>query len=190
MITYRFSRQRNRRFKVLYLAVIIALLVSLFPQVVGQPIPTALAHNLQTRFVYMYMDSATQAMLDARMAAPGWLPPTALLQVNDELGIVIKVMPKDGTNTGVGGHVDFYVPNGVTVLDAAYVIPDGAGGYVQVAMKGQSPIAIGDGPIGAKTTTEMAGIPAVGPNINNVTELPATAGGLHRGSLSDQLRNP
>ena len=184
MITYRFSRQRNRRFKVLYLAVIIALLVSLFPQVVGQPIPTALAHNLQTRFVYMYMDSATQAMLDARMAAPGWLPPTALLQVNDELGIVIKVMPKDGTNTGVGGHVDFYVPNGVTVLDAAYVIPDGAGGYVQVAMKGQSPIAIGDGPIGAKTTTEMAGIPAVGPNINNVTELPATAGGLHRGTLA------
>ena len=104
MITYRFSRQRNRRFKVLYLAVIIALLVSLFPQVVGQPIPTALAHNLQTRFFYMYMDPATQAMLDARMAAPGWLPPTALLQVNDELGIVIKVMPKDGTNTGVGGH--------------------------------------------------------------------------------------
>ena len=76
------------------------------------------------------------------------------------------------------------MPNGVTVVDAAYVIPDGAGGFVPMAMKGQSPIAVGDGPIGAKTTTEMAGIPAVGPNIVGVTELPATAGGLHRGTIA------
>ena len=178
-------RRRTRRSAWFAIIVILSLIVGMAPDILpGVEAPTASAHNLQTRMVYMYMDPATQAMLDARMAAPGWAPPTPLLQVGDEVGLIIKVMPRDGTNTGVGGHIDFYVPNGVTVVDAAYVIPDGAGGYIPVAMKGQSPIAIGDGPIGAKTTTEMAGIPVVGPNINGVTELPATAAGLHRGTIA------
>ncbi len=74
-----------------------------------------------------------------------------MLQGNDIVGLMIKVVPDSGTTTGVGGYVDFYVPNGVQVLDAAYVEPDGGGGYDRAAMKGQSPIAIGDGPVGAKT---------------------------------------
>ena len=40
----------------------------------------------------------------------------------------------------------------------AYVVPDGAGGFTKVAMKGQSPIAIGAGPIGAKTTSQLIGL--------------------------------
>jgi hypothetical protein len=178
------ERGTQRRMALLGIATILSLLVSLFPQVVGQPLPAASAHNLQTRMVYMFFDPDTQTMLDNRMANPLWTPPDPLLQAGDELGLIIKVVPRDGTTTGVGGHVDFYVPNGVTVLDAAYIIPNGTGGYDRTAMKGQSPIAIGDGPIGAKTTTEMAGIPAVGPNINSVTTLPATAAGLHRGTIA------
>ena len=108
------------------LLTILSLLVSLFPQVVGQPVPTASAHNLQTKMVYMFFDPNTQTMLDTRIAGPSWTPPTPLLQVDDELGIIIKVVPTDGTTTGVGGHVDFYVPNGVTVVDAAYLLPGDA----------------------------------------------------------------
>ena len=173
------------------LLTILSLLVSLFPQVVGQPMPTASAHNLQTKMVYMFFDPNTQAMLDTRIAGPTWTPPTPLLKVNDELGIIIKVVPKDGTTTGVGGHVDFYVPNGVTVVDAAYLMPgdanpaDGISGYDKVPMKGQSLIAIGAGPIGAKTTSQLIGLGAVGPNVLGYSTDPVvTSTGLHRGTIS------
>ncbi len=126
------------------------------------------AHNLQTRMVYMFFDPETQACIDARLevttpypppvlllvclACRSWAPGQPVLQVGDELGIIIKVIPRDGTTTGVGGHIDFYVPEGVEVVDVGYVIPNGAGGYDKAAMKGQSPIAVGAGPIGAKAT--------------------------------------
>ena len=149
------------------------------------------AHNLQTKMVYMFFDPNTQQDLDVRAADPGFTPGTdELLQVGDELGLIIKVIPKDGTNTGVGGHVDFYVPNGVEVIDAAYLLPgdsnpgDGISGYDKVPMKGQSLIAIGDGPIGAKTTAQIAGIAPVGPNVNGVTQVPADSTGLHLGTVS------
>ena len=127
------------------------------------------AHNLQTKMVSMVFDGDTLAMLDARIDAGRLGSGNPLLQVGDELGMVIKVMPRDGTNTGVGGYVDFYVPNGVTVIDAGYVVPDGSGDYNLIPMKGQSLIAIGDGPIGAKATPELSGL-TLGPNINGVTD--------------------
>ena len=102
--------------------------------------------------------------------------PTPLLEVNDKVGIIIKVVPRDGTTTGVGGHVDFYVPNGVTVEDVAYLMPgdanpaDGISGYDQVPMKGQSLIAVGAGPIGAKTTAQLIGLGSVGPNVLGSTD--------------------
>ena len=92
---------------------------------------TIYAHNLQTKMVYMFFDPTTQACLDARIdgtalpagcqAYPGWAPGQPLLKVDDDLGLVIKVVPRDGTTTGVGGHVDFYVPNGVEVTDVGYL---------------------------------------------------------------------
>ena len=149
------------------------------------------AHNLQTKMVYMFFDPDTQAFLDARMEDPSWVPGTPLLQVDDELGLIIKVVPRDGTNTGVGGHIDFYVPNGVQVVDVAYLQPsdsdptDGITGYDKVPMKGQSPIAVGDGPVGAKATAELIGLPAVGPNVNGVTENPVVpTDGTHRGTIA------
>ena len=187
------------------LLTILSLLVSLFPQVVGQPMPTASAHNLQTRMVYMFFDPATQACLDARIARSvcfrrsipvarpaarrclgGWVPGDPFFQTNDEVGVIIKVVPRDGTTTGVGGHIDFYVPDGVEVTDVAYVVPDGAGGFDKVAMKGQSPIAIGAGPIGAKTTAQLVGLSATyssaASGLSSTAVNPAT--GLHRGTIS------
>lgn len=144
------------------------------------------AHNLQTRMVSMFMDDATQAMLDDRMANPGWTPPDPLLQVGDELGLIIKVVPRDGTTTGVGGHVDFYVPNGVEVVDVGYLVPDGLGGFIKSAMKGQSPIAVGAGPIGAKTTAQLIGLTdtytSTASGLSSTTVNPAT--GLHLGTIA------
>lgn len=145
--------------------------------------PTVLlAHNLQTKMVGMFFDKTTLDMLDARIAG-GWVPGTPLLQVGDQLGIVIKGVPRDGTNTGVGGYLDFYVPNGVTVIDAGYVVPDGTGDYDQVPMKGQSPIAIGNGSIGAHSTAALIGL-NLGPNVLGITEAAVTPAGVHRGTLA------
>ncbi|MBM4460398.1 MAG: DUF11 domain-containing protein, partial [Chloroflexi bacterium] len=181
--------------QILYLAMIMALVLSFAPQAVpGFEVSTAHAHNLQTKMVYMYFDPDTQALLDNRIAGldpgyPGFGPGSPLLKVGDELGLIIKVVPRDGTTTGVGGYIDFYVPDGMTVLDAAYVIPgsnpaDGLGGYDKIAMKGQAPIPVGAGPIGAKVKTELIGL-TLGPNINGVTEKAAADGtGLMRGTVA------
>ncbi len=176
---------------------ILALLLSMFPQVAGLPVPAAEAHNLQTRMVYMFFDPDTQACLDARIAgtplpagcAPlptGWAPGDPLLQPGDEVGVIIKVVPRDGTTTGVGGHIDFYIPNGVQVTDVGYVVPNGAGGYDKVAMKGQSPIAIGAGPVGPKTTAQLIGLTDIytstASGLSSTAVNPAT--GLHLGTIA------
>ena len=159
------------------------------------------AHNLQTKMVYMFFDPATQNCLDARIAQttpypaecasvlpalpPGWTPGDPILQNNDELGMIIKVIPRDGTTTGVGGHVDFYVPNGVEVIDVGYVLPNGSGGYDKVPMKGQSLIAEGAGPIGASTTAELSGLSGASyASPNGTTTSPVGAGGIHKGTIA------
>jgi hypothetical protein len=103
---------------------------------------SATAHNLQTKMVYMFFDPDTQQLLDDRIDGldtcfPSHVAPDPLLHgaqlcddsvtpyFGDELGIIIKVIPRDGTTTGVGGHVDFYVPDGLTVVDTAYLLPGG-----------------------------------------------------------------
>jgi len=175
----------------------------------------AVAHNLQTKMVYMFFDPDTQEMLDERIAGndpcfTSYSPPDPLLRgeglcdngttsyPGDELGIIIKVIPRDGTTTGVGGHIDFYVPNGLEVIEVAYLLPgsdpsDGLSGYDKVPMKGQSLIATGDGPVGAKATPQLIGLtgvncPAGGcdyTNINGVTQDPVVnASGLHRGTIA------
>ena len=167
----------------------------------------AVAHNLQTKMVYMFFDPDTQTMLDARIDGndpcfSSYAPPDPLLRgagscddlvtpyPGDELGLIIKVVPRDGTTTGVGGHVDFYVPNGLEVIEVAYLQPgsdpsDGLTGYDKVPMKGQSLIAVGDGPVGAKATAELIGLTGTYTNYNLVTEDPVvTASGLHRGTIA------
>jgi hypothetical protein len=188
----------QRRFAWVAIATVLALLLNLGQGLLpGTTAPTASAHNLQTRMVYMFFDPDAQACLDARIEGtplpagcaplpPGWQVGDPLLQVGDELGVIIKVVPRDGTTTGVGGHVDFYVPNGVQVVDVGYVVPDGEGGYDKVAMKGQSPIAIGAGPVGAKTTAQLVGLADVyastASGLSSTAVNPAT--GLHRGTIA------
>lgn len=177
-----------RRLAWLNIAIILTVLFSFFQGMIPGNLrnltKTALAHNLQTEMVNMFLDSATQALLDGKVAG-GWTPGTPILTPGDTVGLYIKVIPRETTTTGVGGHVDFYIPDGTTVLDAAYVVPDGSGGYIEVGMKGQSPIATGDGPIGAKSTSQLIGMPAVGPNINGITANPVVpATGLHRGTIA------
>ncbi|MCB0073919.1 MAG: DUF11 domain-containing protein, partial [Caldilineaceae bacterium] len=141
--------------------------------------PVASAHNLDQRMVYMFFDPDTQATLDARIAG-GWVPGTPLLQTNDEIGLIIKVIPTDGTDTGVGGYVNFYVPDGVEVIDAAYVLPDGSGGYTDIPMKGQAPMpAVG---AGGDPTPNLVGITR-GPNILGTTSKIVTDANKNLGTL-------
>lgn len=184
------THRSPHRQRILTIAMLLAIVLSLFPQALpGVDVPPASAHNLQTRNVYAYFDPDTQAMLDARIGSPGWTPPTPLLQVGDEIGLVIKGVPRDGTTTGVGGYIDFYIPNGVTVIDAAYLRPgdavaDGITGFDRVPMKGQSPIAVGAGSIGAKAQTALINL-TLGPNINGVSEKAVADGtGLMRGTIA------
>jgi hypothetical protein len=172
-------------------ATLVALICSIVLPIMapGFAAPTASAHNLQTKMVGMFFDNTTQDMLDTRIAGNGLEippyggPPEPLLRVGDKLGIVIKVVPRNGTNTGVGGYIDFYVPNGVTVVDAGYVVPDGTGDYDLIPMKRQSLIAFGDGPIGAHSTAALTGL-TLGPNINGVTAAAVDATGLHRDTIA------
>jgi uncharacterized repeat protein (TIGR01451 family) len=150
------------------------------------------AHNLQTKMNWMFFDPATEQMIEDRIAArtPGDTSP--VLVVGDKLGIIIKVVPQDGTTTGVGGYIDFYIPNGTRVTDVAYVIPDGAGDYTQVPMKGQSLIAVGNGPVGTNCTPELAETSfgegdhlVLGPNYNGVTADAVDAtDGCHNGTIA------
>ncbi len=203
---------RGGRFKWLVnSALALVLLCGVYP---------APAHNLQTKMVHMFFDPDTRAMLDERIAGndpcfPSYTPPDPLLRSpqtcedgvttypGDELGIIIKVIPRDGTQTGVGGHIDFYVPNGLEVVEVAYLLPgsnpgDGLSGYDKVPMKGQSLIATGDGPVGGKATTELIGLTSTNcpagdlggsactyTNVNTVTQDPVVnASGLHRGTIA------
>ncbi len=184
------ARSFQRRMAWTGIVTILALLISLFPQVAGLPVPTAEAHNLNASVVYVFFDPDTQAMLDARIAG-GWVPGTPLLQDAssplgpDELGIIIKIVPDEGTTTGVGGYTTFYVPDGLQVLDAAFLLPgsnpaDGITDWDKVPAKGQARMpAVG---AGGEPTVSLVGITR-GPNILGVTSPIVTAANTNLGTL-------
>ena len=72
------------------------------------------------------------------------------------------------------------------VIDVAYAQPShiDARGFATIPMKGQSPIAIGAGAIGAKAATGLTGYTYPSANILGVNEAPVTAGGLSRGTIA------
>ena len=94
-------------------------------------------------------------------------------------------MPDEGTTTGVGGYTTFYMPNGVQVVDAAFLMPgdliaDGITGFDKVPTKGQAQMPIvgaGGGP-----TVSLVGITR-GPNILGVTSPIVTAANANLGTL-------
>lgn len=149
---------------------------------VALALPVGQAHNLDTRATGIYFDAQQVALMNARAAVN-----QPLVQVGDKFWIVIKTTAGPGTTTGVGGYQTFYVPPGMKVIDAAYVLPVSTvtdpRGFKEIPMKGQSPIAIGAGPVGAKSTPELAGLTLPGANGLGFVTAPMTAAGLHRGTL-------
>ena len=183
--TGRRVQSSQRRMTLVGIATILSLLLSLFPQVVGMPVPTASAHNLDASAIYVYFDPNTQAYLDNLITTNQRPVGQPLLRPGDELGLIIKALPLDGTSTGVGGYTTFYVPNGVQVVDAAYIMPgdliaDGITGFDKVSMKGQAQMPIvgaGGGP-----TVSLVGITR-GPNILGVTSPIVTAANANLGTV-------
>ena len=175
----------QRRLTWVGLITIFTMLLSLFPQVVGMPVPTASAHNLDASAIYVYFDPNTQAYLDNLITTNQRPAGQPLLRPGDELGLIIKAIPLDGTTTGVGGYTTFYVPNGVQVVDAAYIMPgdliaDGITGYDKVPMKGQAQMPIVGA--GGDPTVSLVGI-SRGPNILGVTSPIVTAGNTNLGTV-------
>ena len=75
------KRSRPRLQLTLRIAVLFAVLVGLVIQALpGMETTTALAHNLQTKIVYMFLDQDAQDLLDIRIADPSWVPGTPILQ--------------------------------------------------------------------------------------------------------------
>ncbi|MEY3480609.1 MAG: hypothetical protein RIQ71_1384 [Verrucomicrobiota bacterium] len=110
----------------------------------------------------------------------------SLIQPGDEFWVSMKTTPGPGTVTGVGGYMTFYVPGGFQVADAAYVTPSSSDprGFIDAPIDGQSPIALGAGPIGAKVATGLTGYAYPSNNILGVNEAPTTSAGISRGTIA------
>ena len=153
------------------------------------------AHYLPTRHVYLYFDEATQAFLDDRISN-GHPAGTPILQNGDEVAFVIKIVPRDGEGTGAGGHVDFYIPDGTQVIDAAYIVPGGdlSDGIIEFDKRPiKSPSLItGDEGAGGNANAAVGSLIPLrtapggphGPNILGNTNEIVDAGGVHRGTIA------
>lgn len=139
------------------------------------------AHNLDTRATGIQFAQDFVQTMSQRAASR-----VPLVQVGDEFWITIKTTPGPGTTTGVGGYQTFYVPEGFQVIDAAYAQTSNTDprGFIAVPMKGQSPIAIGAGPIGSNVGNGLTGFSYPAPNVLGINEAPVTAGGRARGTLA------
>ncbi len=146
---------------------------------------TLRAHNLDTRSTSIaYAPDFLQIMA----TRAGSQPALPLVRVGDQFWVILKTTPGPGTTTGVGGYQTFYVPPGVKVVGAAYVQPVATSvdprGFIEIPMKGQSPIAIGSGPQGGKTTADLIGLTLPGANGLGINEDPLTGAGVHRGTIA------
>ncbi|MFU8896692.1 MAG: SdrD B-like domain-containing protein, partial [Gammaproteobacteria bacterium] len=141
----------------------------------------AQAHNLDSLATSIHFADDQVELMNTRALAN-----QPLIQVGDEFWVVLMTTPGPGTNTGVGGYQTFYVPPGAQVVDVAYVLPDPSDprGFRNIPMKGQSPIAIGSGPIGAASTPELIGFELPGLNGLGFRTDPVTAAGVDRGTLA------
>ncbi|NND82955.1 MAG: DUF11 domain-containing protein [Gammaproteobacteria bacterium] len=160
------------------------------------------AHYLPTRHVYLFFDGFTLDLLTSRTNNMG----NQLFQNGDEVGFIIKIVPRGGTGTGAGAHADFYVPNGTTVIDAAFVQPggdttDGLKNFDRLPMGRPSPIVEVNGGVGTTPamTTGAGGVVGVvtddcvnaggtagalmGPNVLGNCGDRVDAAGVHRGTI-------
>ncbi|MEI7865564.1 MAG: hypothetical protein WCI38_09350, partial [Chthoniobacterales bacterium] len=139
------------------------------------------AHNLDTASTAVQYADDFIATMKSR-ASNG----QTLIQAGDEFWLSMKTTPGPGTTTGVGGYMTFYIPSGYQVADAAYVTPSSTDprGFASASIQGQSPIAVGAGPVGAKVATGMTGYTYPSNNILGVNEAPITSAGISRGTIA------
>ncbi len=178
------TRRRSRRLQaILAFAVITAVVLQPIVPIVqiflDVPVPEADAHNLDTVMTSVDYDAQTVALINQRAQAGS----TPLLRTGDEVGMIIKVTPTNGTATGAGGYVDFYVPNQAQVIDAAYMRPDANGNLQFAPMKGPALDPLGYGPISPASTAALIGL-TLGPSITGITSPTVNSTGLHLGTLA------
>lgn len=139
------------------------------------------AHNLDTTSTALQYSADFIETMKTR-ASNG----QTLIQPGDEFWVSMKTTPGPGTVTGVGGYMTFYVPGGFQVADAAYVTPSSSDprGFINAPIDGQSPIALGAGPIGAKVATGLTGYAYPSNNILGVNQAPTTTNGISRGTIA------
>jgi large repetitive protein len=143
--------------------------------------PNLFAHNLDTTSTALQYSADFIETMKTR-ATNG----QALIQPGDEFWVAMKTTPGPGTTTGVGGYMTFYVPGGFQVADAAYVTPSSSDprGFINAPIDGQSPIALGAGPVGAKLATGLTSYVYPSNNILGVNEAPTTSAGISRGTIA------
>lgn len=139
------------------------------------------AHNLDTLATSISFENEYLETMSQRASVN-----QQLIQVGDEFWVMSKTTPGPGTQTGVGGYQTFYVPPGMEVVDAAYVLPDPSDprGFRNISMKGQSSIAIGNGSIAQSSTPELFGYTFPGVNGLGFKSEPVTGAGKDRGTLA------
>ena len=139
----------------------------------------AKGHNLDQRADFIGFDDVTLARMQQRQAAG-----QALIQVGDVVGLIVKASPTVGTPTGAGGYTTFFVPVGTQVVGAQYGRIDSSGRFMEMPMKGQSLVALGDGARGAASQNSLKGL-ELGPNILGVKALTVDSGnGKMRGTIA------
>lgn len=160
--------------KIRYLILIFTLLLAVLVQTRSVD-----AHYLNMTQAWALMDQATLDMISDRAAVND----QPLIRAGDEITLVMKAYPDDGTQFGAGGYMTFFIPEGTQVVDTAYVYPDGGGGYAEIPVKQPSPTDDDGGDRGADSIPELIGLVA-GPNAIGRSEPMVNAAGATRGTLA------
>lgn len=126
---------------------------------------TSWSHNLDMQINYLIFDKETTALVQSRAAAN-----QPLMQAGDTVGVILKATPNAGTKTGAGGYSTFFVPVGSQIVGAEYGVVQDNGTFQPLAMKGQSPLVHGQGPIDVQAPASLAGF-TLGPNVLGVSSL-------------------
>lgn len=136
------------------------------------------AHYLNMTQAWALMDQDTLDLISTRVQNDD----QPLIRAGDEITLVMKAFPDDGTNFGAGGYMTFFIPEGTQVLDTAYVWPDGTGNYIEIPVKQPSPTDDDAGDRGDDNIPELVGL-TFGPNAIGRTEAAVDNAGNTRGTL-------
>ncbi|MDQ6962252.1 MAG: hypothetical protein Q9M28_06930 [Mariprofundaceae bacterium] len=141
---------------------------------------SAYADNVAMVETMKYLAPETVNMVIARAKAGG---PYGF-QVGDTIRYIVKYKPiPNGGNTGVNGYITDYMPNGLQVIGAGFLQPDGFGGYFDVpsAPAGDmSNTPLGNGNRNAVALSPL--LPAT--PINIAVEAAGTGGPLNQGTMA------